>query len=150
MVRLDVGELAMSHAGWMHVWNSAVAAIAAEPIWYQIAVALGVAFAAVMCLEGIRATFFPRRYAAMLTQKYAPDAALPRTAESSVDGSVQQNRAKHGSPPRRVVRNRKLELSSVNPHTPLRPRIQRIAMVKALSDAPPAAVDLPAAELFKV
>jgi hypothetical protein len=140
----------MSRAGWIDVWNSALAAIAAEPVWFQIAIALGAAFAAVMCLEGIRASFFPRRYAALLTRKYASEAVPPRIAESSVSGSVQPNRAKHGALPRRVVRNRKLELSSINPHTPLRPRIQRIAMVKAPSDMAPVVSDPPAGEPFEV
>ena len=140
----------MSRAGWIDVWNSALVAIAAEPIWFQIAIALGAAFAVVMCLEGIHASFFPRRYAALLTRKYASEAMLPPIAKSSVDGSVQPNRAKHGALPRRVVRNRKLELSSVNPHTPPRPRIQRIASVKTPSDPAPAVVDPPATQPFEV
>ena len=35
----------MSCAGWIDVWNTALVVIAAEPVWFQIAIALGAAFA---------------------------------------------------------------------------------------------------------
>ena len=140
----------MSNAGWMDVRDAVLAALAAEPVWIQMALALATAFVAVMCLEGIRASFFPRRYAAMLTRKYRPDAEPARAAESSVDGSVQPSRAVQGMNPRRVVRNRKLALSPVNPHVPLRPRIQRAAMVKAAAEAAQPMADSPAADPFEV
>jgi hypothetical protein len=114
----------------MNVWDSALAALAAEPIWLQVAVAVGAVFVIVMCLEGIRASFLPRRYAQMLTRKFPSETAPPRRAESSVDGFVQPDRAKYGALPRRVVKIRKREALSINPHAPPRPRIQRIAMVK--------------------
>jgi hypothetical protein len=123
----------------MEAWKAAVSAAAAEPVWVQMALALGVALAAVMCLEGIRASFFPRRYAATVTDRYAPDAVPSRIAESTVGGSLQQDRAKCIAMPRRVVKNRKRTLSSVNRHTPLRPRIQRIVLVKTPPDDAPLA-----------
>jgi hypothetical protein len=121
----------------MDVWKSAAAAAATEPVWIQLALVLGAVFVAVMCLEGIRASFFPRRYAAALTRRYVADAAP--VAESSVGGSLQPDRAKYGAMPRRVVKNRKRVLTSINRHTALKPRIQRIALVKAPPDAGPLA-----------
>jgi hypothetical protein len=120
----------MNHASWMDVWVSALAAAILEPVWIQMALALGAAFAAVMCLEGIRASFLPQRHAATISARCAPDAAPSSIAESSASGSLQPVRAKHCAMPRRVVKNRKRAVSSVNRHTPPRPRIQRIVLVK--------------------
>jgi hypothetical protein len=131
----------MRGAGWLDVWDSVLAALAVEPTWFQIAVALGAAFAVAMCLEGIRASFFPRRYAETLARKYAPQPVTPRDAESSVDGSVQPGRAKSGALPRRVARNRKLASPSLNPHAAPRPRIQRVAMVKVPPDTASAVME---------
>jgi hypothetical protein len=48
--------------GWVDVGHSAYAMIAAQPIQYQVASWLAVAFVAVMFLEGIRSSFFKRRH----------------------------------------------------------------------------------------
>jgi hypothetical protein len=125
----------MNHAGWGDVWRVAIATIATEPVWMQLALALGAAFAAVMCLEGIRASFFPRRYAATLVRRSMPDSGV--LSRPSVDEASSPDRAKYGAMPRSVVKNRKLVLSSVNRHRPLKPRIQRIALVKAPPDHGP-------------
>jgi len=47
--------------GWVDVGHSALALIQAQPIQYQVFSWLGVAFAVVMFLEGIRSSFFKRR-----------------------------------------------------------------------------------------
>jgi hypothetical protein len=49
------GETAMHQAaGWSDVWHAALSLIAQEPPFAQIAIVLGLAFVAVMALEGIR------------------------------------------------------------------------------------------------
>jgi len=47
--------------GWIGVFNEAVGLIRAQPLQYQVLSWLGVAFAVVMFLEGIRSSFFKRR-----------------------------------------------------------------------------------------
>jgi hypothetical protein len=48
-------------SGWIDIFNSAVGLIKALPIQYQVISWIGIAFVAVMFLEGIRSSFFKRR-----------------------------------------------------------------------------------------
>jgi hypothetical protein len=122
----------------MDVWAATLAATASEPVWIQIALVLGAAFAAVMCLEGIRASLFPCRYAANLTNRYAPDAKPGRLAALSAGGPPQPDRVKYGAMPRPVVKTCKRALPAINHHSPLKPRIQRI-LAKTPPDTAPRA-----------
>jgi len=49
----------MSHAGWGDIWNLVFAIARAQPAPIQILMGLGAAFAVVMFLEGLRASFLP-------------------------------------------------------------------------------------------
>jgi hypothetical protein len=48
-------------SGWIDVFNAAIGVVKGQPIQYQVASVIGVAFFVVMFLEGIRSSFFRRR-----------------------------------------------------------------------------------------
>ncbi len=51
----------MSSHSWLDVWKLFLDLLSRENTAVQIAIGLGAAFVAVMALEGIRASFFPKR-----------------------------------------------------------------------------------------
>ena len=69
----------MSSHNWSDVWKLFLDLLSHESIAIQIAVVLGAAFVAVMALEGIRASFFPKRIleGAALRSAAPPVAAAP-------------------------------------------------------------------------
>lgn len=60
----------MDRAGWMDVWRLALSVASREPAFVQIALVLGVALVAVMCLEGLYASLRPARYAARIARNH--------------------------------------------------------------------------------
>ncbi len=60
-------------ANWGDVWNLGLSVFAHQNIEVQILIGLGIAFGAVMILEGLRANFFPRRRAAAIQQAARPE-----------------------------------------------------------------------------
>lgn len=135
----------MSHAGFVDVWNLALAAVAGEPIFARIAIALGAAFALAMCIEGLYASFFPLRYAARVARNHtdrtddrpSQSARIPAPADGDAPGTVRTASRSALSAPRK---NRKLASIPLSRHRPTIPRIQRIAMVNA---APAPATEAP-------
>ena len=47
----------MSHAGWGEIWKLALAQVGAQPIQLRILIGLGIAFVALMIVEGLRVSF---------------------------------------------------------------------------------------------
>jgi len=62
----------MSTRNWGDLWDLLIALMSREPIFVEIMFWLGVAFLAVMVLEGLRSSFFPKR-----TTEAAPSASAP-------------------------------------------------------------------------
>jgi hypothetical protein len=110
------GEVgAMSHAGWVDIWNLAVARFGAEAIEGRILIGLAVAFTALMIVEGLRACFLPRRHEAdepvrpKAVARQASAAPVPFRPRSEV-----------------VVRHPKREKAAAKPHRAERPKIRRM------------------------
>ena len=71
----------MSSHSWADVWKVFLDMLSRESIAMQIAIGLGVAFFAVMALEGIRASFFPKRILARVALREA--ATLPPSVSAA-------------------------------------------------------------------
>jgi hypothetical protein len=101
----------MSSHSWTDVWKVFLDVVSHETIVMQIAIVLGAAFAAVMTLEGIRASFFPKRIADAVTLRNAvpaPQPALapapaPQTTLSAVPVPQEDMRAAWVAPPEPVA-----------------------------------------------
>jgi len=80
----------MSHAGWGDIWNLGLALVRAQPVHIQILIGLGVAFLAVMVLEGLRASFLPG-YRALPHHPYirnnVPSESRKQTVTASAPGA---------------------------------------------------------------
>jgi len=130
------GLAEMSHSGWVDVWKLALAIVAREPVYWQIATGLGVAFAAAMCLEGIYASFLPLRYAARLARNYQAGLPPPAAREQANAPSRDMPALEPAAPrsPRRALRpNRKRVSVLLSPHRPTKPLIRRKSVVNAPS-----------------
>jgi hypothetical protein len=67
----------MSSHSWLDVWKVFLDVVSREGIAMQIAIVLGTAFVAVMALEGIRASFFPKRIAESVALREAAPPPQP-------------------------------------------------------------------------
>lgn len=136
----------MNIAAWEDLWRSAVALFAREPIEFRIGAALVAAFLALMVLEGLRASFIPRRTKTELadvvtnpsSQKTSlaaePQAGSASTKVFAVSGG---NTAPHAEAPIRkfAQHNRKRKRTTLRAHRNMLPKIQR--MVRANTQDPP-------------
>ncbi|HUJ04343.1 MAG TPA: hypothetical protein VLW75_11940 [Rhizomicrobium sp.] len=68
----------MGAGNWSGLWSAFLALLAREPAHVNILAALAAAFLAVMALEGIRSSFFPRRMVAIASK---PQAENPATGD---------------------------------------------------------------------
>jgi hypothetical protein len=89
-----VWGLSMSSHSWTDVWKLFLEKMSGESIVMQIAIGLGVALVAVMVLEGLRASFFPKRIleAVALRNAAAPLAPTP-SAPPAMDVKQEDMRA---------------------------------------------------------
>lgn len=78
----------MSSHSWLDVWNLFLELLSRQSIAAQIAAGLGAAFVAVMTLEGLRASFFPKRILKGLALRDAvpapPACAAPAAEEADI------------------------------------------------------------------
>ena len=74
----------MSAHSWTDVWKLFLELLSRESIAVQIAAGLGAAFIAVMALEGIRASFFPRRIIEGVALRAATPPAPPSRSAAPV------------------------------------------------------------------
>jgi hypothetical protein len=125
----------MSHAGWVDVWKLVLAIVAREPVAFQIFFGVGAAFAAVMFLEGIYASFLPVRYAKLIARKFPGDGLKPvRTASASgpvASRAYESQSAPFAPRPRNLSRNHKKQTSGISRHRPTKPGIHRVTMPNA-------------------
>jgi hypothetical protein len=74
----------MGSHSWTDVWKLFLDLLSRENIAMQIAIGLGAAFLAVMALEGIRASFFPKRIVeSAALRSVAPSAASAAAPSAS-------------------------------------------------------------------
>ena len=109
-------------AEWKQIWTIASAIIARQPPPIQIFLWLGVAFVALMLLEGLRASFLPRRpredWSRRAKDKTHQTSALSSPGEPFFVRAQRLNAAK----------NRKLESEAPRRHQAIRPKIRRVNM----------------------
>ena len=107
---------------WTDVWNFFLDWMSHQTIPIQIAIGLGAAFVAVMALEGVRASFFPKRIlesaalrnagALQMSADFAPQ-EIPQAAWSDEPAAappvtVNSETARRSSPPQmRILGQRK-------------------------------------------
>ncbi|MDE2162439.1 MAG: hypothetical protein KGJ53_04690 [Alphaproteobacteria bacterium] len=118
----------MSHAGWGALWNQTLALLGAESIQIRILVGLGVAFVALMIVEGLRVSFLPaarKRRAAR-----APAASMPsetKAARKAAGTGTQSFEAAPFRPRGKTwASSPKRAKGPVSRHRAERPKIRRI------------------------
>ena len=99
-------------SGWREIGVAIVGMVAKEPPYIQIAIGLSVAFIALMILEGLRASFAPRRRSEPSSR--TTRARLATQLFRSAPGNVAE-----------LPRNPKRHENIVKPHRAPRPTIRR-------------------------
>ena len=117
----------MSGAGWKDIGDLIVALVAKEPPFVQVVIGLGAAFSALMFIEGLRASFIPRRAESKPGRnptRRSRFAAPPKADHSQTYRSV-PGRNKNSNPTRDTLPgNAKRRESAVKPYRAPRPKIR--------------------------
>jgi hypothetical protein len=119
----------MSSHSWTDVWKLFLDLLSRESVAIQIAAGLGAAFVAVMTLEGLRASFFPKRIADGATLRNAQSPAAPAFSEPSQSASPEEDmRAAARNPEPEPISHIPLPRFAVNADTSRRssPRLMRV------------------------
>jgi len=110
-------------AEWRDIWTVAYAVVARQPTPVPIFVWLGVAFFVLMIVEGLRASFLPRRFRregrlpeAMHAKELSPS-SMARAKPEPIFVRAQRSG---------LMRNRKLVDTTPRRHQAFRPKIRRI------------------------
>jgi hypothetical protein len=116
-------------ASWSDVWKLGLSVFAQQSIEVQILIGLAAAFCAVMVIEGLRASFFPRRRAAAIQPIAKPEQQAvfipqPPAPQAMAIAPSQSFAAKRLAAPSPSL---KRKLSSVRRHKTTRPIIRRMA-----------------------
>jgi hypothetical protein len=107
----------MSHAEWKDVVVTAVGLINRQPTPFQIFTWLGIAFVAVLVIEGFRVNFFPARRAY----------AVPTVARAAAQGMLQDRPAQRKFQVRvGKTHNAKKSVVATRRQSPPKPQIRRI------------------------
>ena len=127
----------MISPAWVRVWNAAAAAFAQERIEVRVALILAAALLVLMVLEGLRASFVPRRASAHRQPRSAvaqpPQTETPARPQAHAPAPVFARAAVAPSqhptaPPRSVpLPNRKRNSAKPRPHRSMRPKVRRMA-----------------------
>ena len=125
----------MNMTGWQHLGAEAVSLFVREPPEIQLVTMLAMAFAALMILEGLCASFMPRRAAAKTIQEPHTSAAIAETRATPPQAGAAQppfERNKFGatqhfyaSAHTTIIPKRKPPHSIVRMHRVMRPAIRR-------------------------
>jgi hypothetical protein len=118
----------MNHAVWKDVWSLVVSLIGREAPPVQIFLWLVLVFAVLMMIEGLRATFLPRRVVAQIHRRG------PLPARSEMGRSTQAEpaaTARNAFVPRSrsmaLSRNAKRSIRTIKRQEPSRPTIRRVS-----------------------
>lgn len=127
----------MTGASWKTVVDLIETLISKEPPFVQIVAILGMAFAFTMFVEGLRASFFPRRLVSPPSPPPPPQVPSTRTAEvarevptlAAPDASFRSVPGRGASSGKRNLSARPIKRheSAVNRGHALRPKIRRFA-----------------------
>ena len=119
----------MSDAGWGEVWKLALAQYGIQSIQIRILVGLGIAFTALMIVEGLRISFLSGRRL-FAPQHEAAKRPPKKTPVKKAGGGATRSFAASSGPfrPRAPVRahNPKTTKTRVSRHCALRPTIRRM------------------------
>jgi hypothetical protein len=119
----------MNQAEWKDVGSLVVSLIGRQPVPMQIFSWLLVVFLALMLIEGLRATFLPRRVAAQIRRRHLHDLEIVvpkrKQADAVVAAIPSPRRAALAAPA--SVRNAKRSIRIVNRRETPRPKIRRIS-----------------------
>lgn len=132
----------MSHADWSDVLRLTIALVAAQRTPFQIFSWLGLAFGALMFVEGVRASFFPKRAV-----------ATPAATEGSHGSTAQQETTRNAA---RGINGNSASLSRTAPtrnskklaHSPTRQRFFRPGIRRFPMMDDPARGDDAATEIY--
>ena len=120
----------MDKAGWIDLWHIALAVIARQPPFAAIMIVTGVAFVAVMAIEGTRTSLVAIWHAhrtppALERPKQAPGAAAPPAPATANARSFSVRRGPQAAAT--LARKRKPLTTSARPFRSPRPTIRRHA-----------------------
>jgi len=107
------------------MWSAATALIGRQPPAVQIFSGLGLAFAALMLVEGLRASFLPRRFDGNAAKK-SGDATSSAQMRQEEPRTLLLSRGIDRSRPL-PPRNRKLSMDAPRRHSGMKPKIRRIS-----------------------
>jgi hypothetical protein len=128
----------MNSAQWKDVWDLLVRLIAHQAPTVQIAIVLGLAFGALMIVEGLRANFWPRAKAPPPPRAAPAQGIVIPEPQAPVLRSVRTFAAKP------VERNPKRRETTISRHCALRPTIRRRGTVNTPQDNDPDSTAPPA------
>lgn len=137
----------MNVSEWGHLWGAATVLFGHEPMELRVAMALAAAFAALMVVEGLRASFIPRRTRHVPQPIITPSQPIAapvlepppqHNASTKILVAAPGDAAQHlYAPARKFVRqNRKRETSKPRAHRNMRPRIRRMVTAHVQDSMP--------------
>jgi len=137
----------MNVSAWGHLWGAATMLFAQEPIQIRIAMALVAAFTALMVVEGLRASFIPRRTRrvpqsapgpSQVTARPIPESPPQPDASTKVLASPPGDAAQHSYAPtgKLAQRNPKRDLSKPRAQHNMRPKIRRMVTASERDSMP--------------
>lgn len=106
----------MSVAGWKDIGDLVIGLVVKEPPFVQIAIALGTAFSLLMFVEGLRASFLPRR---------KPNARSATARNVQPSRPIKSAKISAIAPAANSIRIPKRGETSAKPHRAPRPQIRR-------------------------
>ncbi len=123
------GGVRIVQANWSDVWNLALAVFSHQRIEVQILIGLAAALGALMIIEGLRASFFPRRRAqAAIREPEETIVFIPRKPPQAAMVEAQPEIAPvQPFAARAIAQNPKRKFADVRRHKPMRPVIRRAA-----------------------
>jgi hypothetical protein len=139
-VCLRSGGVGVNQAEWKDVVSLVVSLIGRQPVPMQIFSWLLVAFLVLMLIEGLRATFLPRRVVAQIRRRgsLGHEIAIPRHKHAETERvSAVPSPLRSGLAVPASVRNAKRADRTVNRREATRPKIRRMSSYFEYAGAPP-------------
>jgi hypothetical protein len=133
------GRSAMSHAGWSEIWKLALSQFGTETIQFRIFVGLGIAFVALMIVEGLRVSFVTGHHLPARQSSAVEIQPRKKPFKKTAVAATQSFQASSGPfRPRALGRtnNPKRTNGRISLHRAARPKIRRIYGELAASAQP--------------